>query len=236
MASDSGTTRDEARVLLRYRYRDGTLQAALPMRVVQDDDTLVSWLSSGTQIMYWALPNGDDPRSVPLLDRFNQVLSTGPREWQGNGVLRVMPRHEPFQVLHFWDDDGAFAGWYVNFEAPRRRRGDRVDSVDWHLDLWIDPDGTPTWKDEDEADAAIAAGHLDRRTSRRPERRAWRSSTTSRDGCTLSATGVTTCRPRDGRNPSDFRVTGTPERSGRRDPHPTLTEGVDEQRVVLAHT
>ena len=41
MASDSGTTRDEARVLLRYRYRDGTLQAAFPMRVVQDDDTLV---------------------------------------------------------------------------------------------------------------------------------------------------------------------------------------------------
>jgi len=161
MARDSGTTGDDAYVLLRYRYRDGTMQAALPMRVVQDDNTLVSWLSSGSQIMYWALPNGDDPRSVPLIDRFNQVLTTAPRKWQGHGVLRVMPLHEPFQVLHFWDDDGAFASWYVNFEAPRRRRGDRVDSIDWHLDLWIDPDGTPTWKDEDEADAAVSAGHLD---------------------------------------------------------------------------
>jgi Protein of unknown function (DUF402) len=162
--TNAGHICEDSRVpdlLLRYRYRDGELQAAFPMRVVQDDATLVTWLAPGTQIMYWALQNGDDPRSVPLDERFTQALTTAPREWQGNGVLRVMSVDEPFQVLHFWDDGGSFAGWYVNFEAPRRRRSDRVDSVDWHLDLRIDPDGTPTWKDEDEADAAVSAGHLD---------------------------------------------------------------------------
>jgi hypothetical protein len=35
MTWDSGNTGAEAHLLLRYR--DGTLQAALPMRVVQDD-------------------------------------------------------------------------------------------------------------------------------------------------------------------------------------------------------
>ena len=54
-----------------------------------------------------------------------------------------MPRGEPFQVLHFWDESGGFAGWY--------------------LDLWLDPDGSATWKDEDEAEAAVDAGHLDPR-------------------------------------------------------------------------
>ena len=36
--------------------------------------------------------------------------------------LRVVPIGLPFQVLHFWHEDGGFAGWYVNFEAPKRRR------------------------------------------------------------------------------------------------------------------
>lgn len=152
---------DIEEVLLRYRYPDGTMQAAIPMRVVSDDATLVAWLPPGSSIMYWALPSGGDPRSVPANERFRHPLTTAPRTWHGNGVLRVIPNSEPFQVLHFWDDDGSFAGWYVNFEAPRSRTGNRVDSVDWYLGLWLDPDGTPTWKDEEEAEMAVASAYLD---------------------------------------------------------------------------
>jgi predicted RNA-binding protein associated with RNAse of E/G family len=65
-----------------------------------------------------------------------------------------------YQVIHFWTTEGDFAGWYINFEAPRRRFGNRIDSVDWHLDLWIGPDLTPSWKDEDEAAAAVGTEHL----------------------------------------------------------------------------
>jgi hypothetical protein len=32
--------------------------------------------------------------------------------------------------------------------------------VDWHPDLWIDEDRLAHWKDEDEAEAALPAGHL----------------------------------------------------------------------------
>lgn len=147
--------------LLRYRYVDGRLQAALPMRVVEDSqDRLVAWLAGGSQIMYWALPDGRDPRVLPVAERFTAALTTASSTWQGNGVLRVIPIAEPFQVIHFWNDDGVFAGWYVNFEALKIRSGSCLDTVDWHLDLWISAAGIATWKDEDEAQAALAAGHL----------------------------------------------------------------------------
>lgn len=74
--------------------------------------------------------------------------------------MRVIPIHEPFQVIHFWDDEGMFKCWYINLEAPKTRIGTRIDTVDWHLDLWIDADGSHKWKDETEAQAALEAGHL----------------------------------------------------------------------------
>lgn len=148
-------------LLLRYLYNDGTVQAALPMRVVVDSvDLTVAWLAPRTPIMYWATADGGDPRQTPLAARFEQRLTTAPRVWEGSGVLRVMPTHAPYHVIHFWTAAGHFAGWYINFEAPRYRVGNRVDTIDWHLDLWISPDRTATWKDEDEAVAAMEAAHL----------------------------------------------------------------------------
>ena len=89
-------------MLLRYRYPDGRLQAALPMRVVEDrTDRLVAWLAPQTEIMYWALADGRDPRVVPLGERFRMPLTTAARRWQGTGVLRVIPVQSTYQVLHF---------------------------------------------------------------------------------------------------------------------------------------
>lgn len=141
--------------------RDASWQAVLPLRVVEDSPTrVVGWLAEGAGITYWALGDGSDPRSVPLEDRFTRALTTSRRKWEGGGVLRVILPGRPFQALHFWGDSGAFAGWYVNFEKPTVRTGNLLDTVDWHLGMWIEPDGSARWKDEDEADAALAAGHL----------------------------------------------------------------------------
>ena len=149
--------------LLRYRYRDGRFQAALPLHVVEDrPDRRAGWLSVGSEISYWAMPDGSDPRSVPLEERFAQVLTTAPRRWTGSDVLRVLPAGEPYQVLHFWQGE-QFSGWYINFESPGVWRGRVIDSRDWHLDLWITPDGRGAWKDEDEATAAVESGHLAQR-------------------------------------------------------------------------
>lgn len=146
--------------LLRYRYLDGTLQAALPLRVVANrPERKVAWLAPGSEISWWALPDGRDPRSLPLGSRFTGTLTTARRRWQGPGVLRVLFEDRPYQVLHFWDGD-VFRGWYVNFESPPMWTGPVVESRDWHLDLWIGADGQASWKDEDEAAAAVDAGHL----------------------------------------------------------------------------
>jgi hypothetical protein len=147
-------------VSLRYLYQDGSVQAVLPMRTVSDDGrTYVGFTPPGTEIMYWALEDGTDPRSVPLTERFRRRLTTAPRVWVGNGVLRVIPRAENFQVIHFWDAQG-FAGWYINLESTKSDRDGFIDAVDWHLDLWLDTDRRPQWKDVEEAEAALAAGHL----------------------------------------------------------------------------
>jgi hypothetical protein len=102
-------------VSLRYLYRDGSVQAVLPMRTVADDgETFVGYTPAGTEIMYWALEDGTDPRTVPLAERFGRPLTTAPRVWEGNGVLRVIPRGENFQVVHFWDEHGIvdrLEGW-----------------------------------------------------------------------------------------------------------------------------
>jgi predicted RNA-binding protein associated with RNAse of E/G family len=148
-------------ILVRYFGSDGRQQMTLPMRVVEDrGDRTVAWLSAGSEITYWTTPEGRDPRSYPLNELFQQTLIAKRRRWIGPGVLRVLLQDVPYQIIHFWHDDGSFRGWYVNFEEPHQRHGTIFDSIDWHLDLWLPPDGTHEWKDEDEADAAVAAGVL----------------------------------------------------------------------------
>jgi hypothetical protein len=145
---------------LRYRYPWGDVQGLLPMWTITDDgSTYVGFTPGGAEIMYWALDDGVDPRTLALAERFNRRQSTAKRIWYGEGVVRVIPRDETFQVLHF-NDDGKFRGWYVNLESHKVERGGFLDTTDFHLDLWIHPDRRPEWKDEDEADAAVAAGML----------------------------------------------------------------------------
>lgn len=148
-------------MLLSHVYDDGSPMADFPMRVVEDaSDRLVAWLSPGSEIRYWATEDGRDPRTLPLDRRFRSKLTTARRTWEGPGVLRVIFADTIYQVIHFWTPQGKFAGWYVNFEAPSRRQGSQILTFDWQLDLWITPDGSSQWKDEDEAAAAIDAGML----------------------------------------------------------------------------
>lgn len=155
MATATATT------LLRYLYPDGRVQAAMPLRVVEASaDAVVAWTPSGSDIAYWATESGEDPRRVPLHSRFHQRLTTAPRTWTGGSVLRVIPLGQQWQVLHFWDANGAFTGWYVNLESVKRRDRLGLVAVDWHLDLVISPDFHVDWKDEDEAAAAVRTEYL----------------------------------------------------------------------------
>ncbi len=155
-------TDDADRLLLRYRYPNGRLQAAMPLwSVAHDAARRVGWLPVGSEISYWSTPDGRDPRSLPLHRRFTDELTTKRRTWSGSDVLRVLFRDRPYQVMHFFNE-GRFAGWYVNFESPGHWSGHILESRDWHLDLCIAPDGAARWKDEEEAAVALSRGHVKR--------------------------------------------------------------------------
>jgi hypothetical protein len=148
-------------MLLSNVYEDGSPMSDFPVRVIEEtSDRLVVWLAAESEIRYWATEDGSDPRTLPLDRRFRSKMSAARRIWEGPGVLRVIFVDTIYQVIHFWTPRGEFAGWYVNFEAPSRRVGNQILTTDWQLDLWITPEGTSQWKDEDEAAAAIEAGML----------------------------------------------------------------------------
>ena len=80
--------------------------------------------------------------------------------WDRSNVLRFMREGDAHTVELFWDEAWQFLGWYVNLQAPLVVRGDRFDTTDWALDVWVEPDGSWRWKDEDDFAQAQELGIL----------------------------------------------------------------------------
>ena len=130
-----------------------------PMRVVRDDERgLVAWLAADSETLAWHPADGRTTREVPLAERF--VVDRAPvlQRWRGGGVLRIAPTGRPWSVWLFWEDDGSFAGHYVNLELPHVRRAGETATRDLTLDLWLEPDGGLWLKDADEVAVAVACG------------------------------------------------------------------------------
>jgi hypothetical protein len=63
--------------------------------------------------------------------------------------------------LYLFFEAGRFARWYVNFERPLRRTPLGFDTFDEKLDLVVEANGIPRWKDEDELEEAARLGLVD---------------------------------------------------------------------------
>jgi hypothetical protein len=132
-----------------------------PMTVVRDDeDGLVAWLAPGTPVIKPVLVDGREMRHAGPEGMFTEDRVLKLDIWHGTGILKVAPTGKPWSVWHFWSEDDTFLGWYVNLEAEHARdiEAKRTVSKDYVLDLWINPDRTIEWKDEDELEGAVAAG------------------------------------------------------------------------------
>jgi hypothetical protein len=81
--------------------------------------------------------------------------------WDRSHVLRFMREGDTHTVELFWDTEWRFLGWYINLQAPLVIRGDKFDTTDLALDIWVEPDGSWRWKDEDEFARAQELGVLD---------------------------------------------------------------------------
>lgn len=131
-----------------------------PMRVVRDDERgLVAWLAADTELLSSAPGDGLALRDRPLAERFSGERVPALATWRGGGILRIAPTDRPWSVWVFGEDDGSFAGHYVNLELTHRRCGDETNTRDLILDLWLDPSGELWLKDADELDAAVGSGH-----------------------------------------------------------------------------
>jgi hypothetical protein len=148
-------------VLTRFTRTDDSLGVVHPLRVLSDDgNQLLAWLPQDTPIIGSRLPDGRSIRDEPLANRFRagrvQVRDT----WHGTSTLRLIDEDYWSSVWWFFAEDGKFTGWYVNLEIPRGRTEDAVWRIDGALDVHIEPSRRWWWKDEDEADASVAAGRL----------------------------------------------------------------------------
>ncbi|PUA80076.1 DUF402 domain-containing protein [Nocardioides currus] len=142
--------------VLLWRYGRG-LES---LRVVRDDERgLVAWLAPGSEGIVWLPADGVPLRDRPPVERVRCERVPTVRPWHGGGILRIAPTGRPWSVWLFWEDDGAFAGHYVNLELPHRRRDGELATRDLTLDLWLEPSGELWLKDADEVEGAVTGGH-----------------------------------------------------------------------------
>ena len=150
---------------IRWIYRGNKLHPDMPnvrpMTVVRDDaDGLVAWLAPGTPLIKPVLTDGRELRRAGPKAMFTEDRVLKLDFWHGTGILKVAPTGKPWSVWHFWRADGTFSGWYVNLEERHHRTDHRILTEDHVLDLWIKPDRTVEWKDEDELEGAVEVGRF----------------------------------------------------------------------------
>lgn len=149
-------------ILWRYRRKVAGYvgpETVRPVTVVRDDaQALVAWMAPGTPVLRPVLPDGRELRAVTPSEMFAHGRALRRDRWQGTGVLKIAPTGQPWCVVLFWETGWRFRGWYVNLEDVHERDEASVVTQDHVLDLWVTPDRSVTWKDEDELEAAVAAG------------------------------------------------------------------------------
>ena len=152
------------RVGLRgHRKARGQAERAADDGRADDADGLVAWLAPGTPLIKPVLTDGRETRQAGPVAMFTADRVLKLDVWHGTGILKVSPPGQAVVRL-------ALLG--RGRDLPRVVREPRGVSmcatglpgvpalVDHVLDLWINPDRSIEWKDEDELEGAVAAGRF----------------------------------------------------------------------------
>lgn len=135
----------------RCHWRDGRLVGVEAARVLADDERgLLLWVATGSTVVRRTTVDGISIRKMPLAQRATMATIPSGRLWEGGGVLILTPPGAAHSIWWFFTENGQFRGWYVNLEAPAVRWSGGIDLQDHALDVWINPDRSWQWKDEDE--------------------------------------------------------------------------------------
>jgi hypothetical protein len=140
-------------VELRSVYR-GRVRWAFPHRVVADDgERFALYLAPGTEgVLLGRSPDGR------YLERWISDEEPHAHVWRWHHILALTRRGDAHALWHFWDEDWNFVCWYVQLHAPIVERDGVLDTMDHALDVFVEPDGTWRWKDEDDFAEAQALG------------------------------------------------------------------------------
>ena len=143
-------------VLIRSVYRE-RVRWAVPHRFVgTDDGRLVVYRAPGAQGKWMGRDHGGR-----YLERWVSDADPVDLIWHSTHVLQLVRPEDEHTIEVFWDESWDLLGWYINLQEPLRRTALGFDTTDWALDVWIAPDGTWKWKDEDDFAEAIALGVFD---------------------------------------------------------------------------
>jgi hypothetical protein len=141
-------------IVLRGMWRD-RIWWAIPVTVVRDEPDLIA--------LYWraGTPNKIPDRRVTPQDLLSeQSLPLIDSQWVNTDVLMLVPPAASHAVYAMWEAGKThFLRWYVNLQAPMIRTPIGFDTIDYILDIVIQPDCSAWWwKDEDEFHEAVSIG------------------------------------------------------------------------------
>jgi hypothetical protein len=143
-----------AAVLFRSNYR-GRILYAVPGYLLEETPThVVTATVPGAECRMLA-----GPRAQVLAAVAAGRERTETRAWDTTFVVWRTAFGAAHALGHFWNaETGCFLGYYVNLQAPLRRSELGFDSLDYQLDIVVEPNGVWRWKDEDELAEAVAVG------------------------------------------------------------------------------
>ena len=126
--------------------------SAIPATVVERTSSrVVLWIAPETPVRW---PRG---MRLPIAELAEQRWPHEEARWYG-GRLMIAEPGASHSVYLTWGKDGELVGWYVNLEEPWRESPFGFDTTDHLLDVWIEPDRSWRWKDEDELAEAVEIG------------------------------------------------------------------------------
>ncbi|MEJ7831619.1 MAG: DUF402 domain-containing protein [Nocardioides sp.] len=132
----------------RLETMHGRLWMEHPVTVVADDgEVLAVRLDPGSAFTFHDHPIGPHPWGDFT-------------HWGHSIVLQLHRDSDTYSVWKFFEPDGTFRYWYVNFEQPVVRRDGAFDTNDYGLDLIVHPDGSREWKDVEHLHSQRVQGRI----------------------------------------------------------------------------
>jgi hypothetical protein len=134
-------------------FQRGRVGGLFPMRAVAHrDDGLLLHGAYRQPFWHFNMPDGRTLAQTPLPE-WSAVDHVPVPARTGHALLAWHPTGADYSIRWFFDPTDRFYAWYANLEFPGAPwRDDDIaglDTIDWDLDVWIEPDRTWRWKDEE---------------------------------------------------------------------------------------